>query len=132
MGMPRLFTYSGALMIIVILGGSLLFSSSGITEHAQGQETVKPTVKWEYCIIWEYKGAIHVNLFDSHGYKHGKGWESLAEAIKAPLKGDEKTNPSLQMVVFNFLGAQGWELVGSHVTSDKDDHVYSFKRRREK
>jgi hypothetical protein len=109
--------------------GWLAWSPRG-KENATAQEAAKPAVKWEYCTLSnDQTGAC--------GYNDGKDaigaddWKDLAKKLKVPLKEGEENQHTIRLVVLNFLGAQGWELV-SHsgmVMNATYVETFAFKRR---
>jgi hypothetical protein len=113
------------------------------TQPASAQEKQAP-VKWEYAEL-VYRGAagrpagiggdgkpveatastLSIRWSSGGGEISVKGWDELAEKLKTPFK-KEGANPKIQML--NALGAEGWELVSSHVGTTASTTLM-FKRR---
>jgi hypothetical protein len=89
--------------------GALLWLAA-FHEDARGQEGGKAIARWEYCTLsWSDQVVV---FFTSKQEVRSKSWKDLAKELKAPLqRGWEENDWVSRMAVFDFLGAQGWEVV---------------------
>jgi hypothetical protein len=123
--------YGGTILAgVLLLGAGWVLLSVGARTDAKAEEPAKAAVKWEYCTLWRRSSprtCTHIAATESF---QGDSWYELAKKLKAPVRDKVEDDPTNQIVVFDFLGAQGWEMV-SHSTNNGED-TFVFKRQVEK
>jgi hypothetical protein len=97
---------------------------------AADQEAAKPAVRWEYCTLSnDHEGKC---IYHTSGEAVGaENWKEMARKLKAPLKEEDQAERTARVVVFDHLGAQGWELTGQSAIAVNATFVetFTFKRR---
>jgi hypothetical protein len=58
-----------------------------------------------------------------------KGWEELADRLKAPAPKKESPPTVHKLRVLNVLSADGWELLDKPGPEPRDENVWTFRRR---
>jgi hypothetical protein len=123
--------YSGAIPVVGLLLAGIWFSLL-CDPTARAQNVAKPTAMWEYCeLVNNEKG--HCSYSTARENIGAGSWKELADKLRVPQKDGEKVgNPRL--LVFDYLGGQGWELVshGVMVINASYGETFLFKRRIEK
>jgi hypothetical protein len=93
--------------------------------------------KWEYCEVQQQGRArlLVIRWVVGEEETEAASWQELAEKLKVPTAKKDAPDATQRVRVFNHLGSDGWELVGTH----KEDRsiggvptnidVWSFKRK---
>ena len=123
-------------LLASVLLAALLAPSVGTSQTTKKPDEPsgppKSAVKWEYLeLVNNDKG--HCSYSTATEAIGADSWQELAKKLQVPLKDGEKVVNG-RLVVFDFLGGQGWELVshGVMVISGGYGETFLFKRRVEK
>jgi hypothetical protein len=118
---------ASGLLAAAALAASLL--PAPWSDPARAQDA-KASVRWEYCeLAGDHTGKCV--LASAKETTRAESWEDLAKKLKAPLKGDNLSDQSVRLAIFDYLGSQGWELA-THTTFTMNGAFVSaktFKRR---
>jgi hypothetical protein len=117
-------------LVLLVVAGTLFFTNYRAGAQAQG--AARSAVRWEHCeLVNNDKGQCSYSTAkEAIG---AENWKELAEKLHVPQKdGDKVANPRL--LVFDFLGGQGWELATHSVMVINGGYgeTFLFKRRVEK
>ena len=123
------------LLACVVLA-TLLAPSVGMSQTTKKPDEpsgpAKSAVKWEYLeLVNNDKGNCSYST--AKEVIGAESWQELAKKLQVPLKDGDKVG-NARLVVFDFLGGQGWELVshGVMVINAGYGETFFFKRRLEK
>ena len=130
---------------VVVLGGVTAMAAAGAAQaaapEARLQAPVADATEWQYAEIeftrgtspWFPSGASgtggdHLQWSTAGASADGRSWRDLASKMKIPVP-DKAA--SAKLVVMDFLGSQGWELVDATVPTGQaaPSWTWTFKRR---
>jgi hypothetical protein len=128
----KMFRCCAGPVVVCVLAGSLyvLGAHSAVPARGDEPEAAKTSGKWEYCTLsGDHKGACTWNTGATG--MDAESWRELAVKMKAPMPDEKLTDRSHRTAVMNFLGGQGWELVGesSVVSGESFVETFTFKRK---
>jgi hypothetical protein len=126
---PKLWTL---VLGLLIAAGGLLFLNW--QQRASADAKAPARTQWEYCTLTLYS-AGYSSYCDAKGTIAAKDWKELTRKLNVALRPGEKDSGHIRILILNFLGAQGWELV-SHSTRSigaevpiHEETFFTFKRR---
>jgi hypothetical protein len=115
----RFFSAISIPLSLGFIAACYILTSLATYSLAAPAEAVRSMVKWEYCtiVVNEAGGCTWTTVGNE---VDGFGWSGLAEKMKAPVKGENPSENRCRVVVFDFLGAQGWEHASQSVVVETE------------
>lgn len=119
-----------SMVLLAALVAVALSTPFWFPDHVRAQDAGKAGIRWEYCeLAGDHTGkCVFATPKET---TRAESWEDLAKKLKVPLKGDNLSDQSVRLGIFDFLGNQGWELA-THTTFTMNGAFVSaktFKRR---